>query len=126
MMILGGPSAVSDKIFSVKLFAHFIDVGQGGQWRGNQTLGWKNEIVISHQNERNHQLKTQNHEYAHYLLHQKGAQFEKESREIKKAQAESIAYVFGKYFGLNTDGCSFGYLDAVNFKREVEARTRWA
>lgn len=115
-----GSSAEAERLYQVLKSLIPIPVREGdtGTAHGYYDL-IKNEIVISHRNERNHQLKTLIHEYAHYLLHRKGAQFEKESREIKEAQAESIAYVVGKYFGLNTDGYSFGYV-AAWAKHETE------
>ncbi|HZG72017.1 MAG TPA: ImmA/IrrE family metallo-endopeptidase [Chondromyces sp.] len=56
------------------------------------------------------QLKTLVHEYAHYLLHRTGAEFERESRKIKEAQAEAVAYVVMRRFGYETGGYSFGYI----------------
>lgn len=79
----------------------------------------KNEIVVSDRNDTNHRLKTLIHEYAHYLLHRKGAEFEREMREIKEAQAESIAYVVSQHFGFDTSDYSFAYI-AVWSRQEVQ------
>ncbi|MDN4075452.1 ArdC-like ssDNA-binding domain-containing protein [Fictibacillus terranigra] len=56
------------------------------------------------------QLKTLIHEYAHHLLHAKGAPFEKENRAIREAQAEAVAYVVLHHFGYETGEYSFGYI----------------
>lgn len=50
------------------------------------------------------------HEYAHSILHRIGGQHESERRGIKEAQAESVAYVVAKYFGLDIGEWSFGYV----------------
>lgn len=56
------------------------------------------------------QLKTLIHEYAHHLLHAKGAKFEQESSRIREAQAEAVAYVVMNHFGYETGDYSFGYI----------------
>jgi hypothetical protein len=50
-------------------------------------------IAIHENRSTTQQLKTLIHEYAHYLLHAKGAKFEKEENRIREAQAEAVAYV---------------------------------
>ncbi|MDR0140157.1 ArdC-like ssDNA-binding domain-containing protein [Metabacillus idriensis] len=56
------------------------------------------------------QLKTLIHEYAHHLLHRKGAKFEQEGSRIREAQAEAVAYVVMNHFGYETGDYSFGYI----------------
>jgi hypothetical protein len=56
------------------------------------------------------QLKTLIHEYSHYLLHAKGAEFEQEGSHIREAQAEAVAYVVMNHFGYDTGSYSFGYI----------------
>jgi antirestriction protein ArdC len=50
------------------------------------------------------------HEYAHALLHHKGSEHVNKARGIREAQAESVAYVVGKYFGLDLSNFSLGYI----------------
>jgi hypothetical protein len=71
----------------------------------------KENVIAIHQ-DRNvkQQLKTLIHEYAHYLLHAKGAPFEQESSRIREAQAEAVAYVVMNHFGYDTGKYSFGYI----------------
>ncbi|WP_046517705.1 ArdC-like ssDNA-binding domain-containing protein, partial [Bacillus sp. SA1-12] len=70
----------------------------------------ENYIAIHQNRSTTQQLKTLIHEYAHYLLHAKGAKFEKENRRIKEAQAEAVAYVVMNHFGYDTSQYSFGYI----------------
>ena len=69
-----------------------------------------NYIAIHEGRSRTQQLKTLVHEYSHYLLHAKGAKFEREDSSIKEAQAEAVAYVVMHYFGYETGEYSFGYI----------------
>jgi antirestriction protein ArdC len=68
----------------------------------------ENYIAIHEGRSINQQLKTLIHEYSHYLLHAKGAKFEKEGSRIKEAQA--VAYVVMNHFGYDTGTYSFGYI----------------
>lgn len=72
----------------------------------------KNYIAIKEGISIAQKAKTLIHEHAHYLLHREGAEFEEESRRIKEAQAESIAYVVSNYMGLDTSDHSFEYIAA--------------
>ncbi|MEH6908243.1 ArdC-like ssDNA-binding domain-containing protein [Neobacillus drentensis] len=69
-----------------------------------------NYIAIHEERDTTQQLKTLIHEYAHYLLHAKGAKFEKEGKRMKEAQAEAVAYVVMNRFGYDTGQYSFGYI----------------
>ncbi|MGM0879058.1 MAG: ArdC-like ssDNA-binding domain-containing protein [Bacillota bacterium] len=70
----------------------------------------ENYIAIHKDRSTTQQLKTLIHEYSHYILHAKGAKFEKEGSRIKEAQAEAVAYVVMNHFGYDTGTYSFGYI----------------
>jgi len=50
------------------------------------------------------------HEYAHGLLHNKSNDMHQYPRGHKEAQAESTAYIVSKYYGLDTNLTSTGYI----------------
>ncbi|MGE6489807.1 ArdC family protein [Paenisporosarcina sp. NPDC076898] len=50
------------------------------------------------------------HEYAHGLLHNKDNEMNQYARGHKEAQAESAAYIVSKYYGLDTNLTSTGYI----------------
>lgn len=60
------------------------------------------------------------HETAHSLLHNPETTDEKKSRESEEIEAESVAYAVCKYFGIDTDENSFGYLAAWSKDKEVK------
>jgi hypothetical protein len=67
-------------------------------------------IALHEERSKTQQLKTLIHEYAHHLLHSKGAKFEEEESRIREAQAEAVAYVVMNHFGYETGEYSFGYI----------------
>lgn len=84
-----------------------------------------NYIAIHHERDTTQQLKTLIHEYAHSLLHSKGAKFEKEGKRMKEAQAEAVAYVVLNRFGYDTGQYSFGYIAGwsqdINIMKQIGA-----
>ncbi|MGM0806867.1 MAG: ImmA/IrrE family metallo-endopeptidase [Bacillota bacterium] len=84
----------------------------------------ENYIAIHEERSTTQQLKTLIHEYAHYLLHAKGAKFEQESSRIREAQAEAVAYVVMNHFGYETGGYSFAYIAGwtqdIKFMKQIE------
>ena len=60
------------------------------------------------------------HETAHSLLHNPETTDEKKSRKCEEIEAESVAYAVCKYFGIDTDENSFGYLAAWSKDKEVK------
>lgn len=59
------------------------------------------------------------HETAHSMLHNPETAEEKKSRNSEEIEAESVAYAVCKYFGIDTDENSFGYLAAWSKDKEV-------
>lgn len=55
-------------------------------------------------------LKTEIHEVVHSILHQKNSELI--SREQKEFEAESVAYIVCKNYGVDTSDYSFGYLSS--------------
>lgn len=65
-------------------------------------------------------LKTVIHESAHYLLHSKDAMKDtSKSANQKETEAESVAYVVCKHYGIDTDDYSFGYVASWSADKEV-------
>ena len=60
------------------------------------------------------------HETAHSLIHNPENGDEKKSRRCEEIEAESVAYAVCKYFGIDTDENSFGYLAAWSKDKEVK------
>lgn len=78
-----------------------------------------NYIAIHENRDAAQQLKTLIHEYAHYLLHAKGAKFKQETSRIKEAQAEAAAYVVMNHFGYDTGQYSFAYIAGWSQDRDI-------
>ncbi|NUH84746.1 hypothetical protein HUN92_13555 [Bacillus firmus] len=82
----------------------------------NGVGGWFNrstgEIVISSTENNNdtEKFRVLIHEYAHSLLHHKESDMKDLPRGHKEAQAESVAYVVSKYYGLDSEDVSTGYI----------------
>lgn len=83
------------------------DQGVGGYFRPST-----NEIVISSTENSNdtEKFRVLIHEYAHALLHNKESEMKDLPRGHKEAQAESVAYVVSKYYGLDSEDVSIGYI----------------
>lgn len=81
--------------------------GVGG-WFSRST----GEIVISSTENDNdtEKFRVLIHEYAHSLLHHKESDMKDLPRGHKEAQAESVAYVVSKYYGLDSEDVSTGYI----------------
>ena len=56
------------------------------------------------------QFRVAIHEYAHGLLHNKANEMHQYPQGHKEAQAESAAYIVSKYYGLDTNLTSTGYI----------------
>lgn len=71
-----------------------------------------NDIVISNTENKNDSMKFRVliHEYSHAKLHNLESELKDLPRGHKEAQAESVAYIVSKYYGLNTDDISLGYI----------------
>jgi hypothetical protein len=69
-----------------------------------------NYIALHEKRSTTQQLKTLIHEYAHFLLHAKGAKFEQVTNRMREAQAEAVAYVVMNHFGYETGEYSFAYI----------------
>lgn len=67
------------------------------------------EIVISDELTGTAYLRTLVHETAHSLLH-KPEDVIGMPREVKEVQAESVAYMVCRHYGVDTDATSFGYI----------------
>ena len=61
-------------------------------------------------------LKTEIHEVAHSLLHQKASEFI--SKEQKEFEAESVAYIVCQNYGVDTSDYTFAYLSSWTNKGE--------
>lgn len=61
-------------------------------------------------------LKTEIHEVAHSLLHQKSSEFI--SKEQKEFEAESVAYIVCQNYGVDTSDYTFAYLSSWTNKGE--------
>lgn len=64
-------------------------------------------------------IKTLVHEIAHASLHNRQNNGEQLSHEQKEIEAESIAYILCRHFGLDTGEYSFGYLAGYSSSREL-------
>ncbi|MCM3113602.1 ArdC-like ssDNA-binding domain-containing protein [Lederbergia lenta] len=56
------------------------------------------------------QYKTLIHEYAHSVFHNETGKYKDYDRESKEVQAESVAYLTTKSFGMDTSDYSFAYI----------------
>lgn len=71
-----------------------------------------NEIVISNTENENdtEKFRVLVHEFAHGKLHNMESPYKDLPRGHKEAQAESVAYVVGNYYGMEQDDISLGYI----------------
>lgn len=76
----------------------------------------KGEITVSSQSSVNMQVSTLIHEIAHALLHQKSSL----SKQQKEIQAESVAYVVCKHFGLESRSMNYLALYDADYKKIME------
>ncbi len=60
------------------------------------------------------------HETAHSILHNPETSDEKKTQRKEEVEAESVAYAVCKYFGIDTDENSFGYLAAWSKDKDVK------
>lgn len=74
------------------------------------------EIAIASQSSVNMQVSTLIHEIAHELLHQKSSL----SKQQKEIQAESVAYVISRHFGLDTRSMNYLALYDADYKKIME------
>lgn len=74
------------------------------------------EIAVSSQSSVNMQVSTLIHEIAHELLHQKSTL----SKQQKEIQAESVAHVVSRHFGLDTHSMNYLALYDADYKKIME------
>ena len=60
------------------------------------------------------------HEIAHSILHNPETSDEKKTHSKEEVEAESVAYAVCKYFGIDTDENSFGYLASWSKDKDVK------
>ena len=102
------------------VLVHFEDIP-------GKALGYfstaENRIVIRPGMGEEQTIKTLLHEVAHSILHCDGGEEKDADRETREVQAESVAYTVCKYFGINTDGYSFGYIAGWSGDKDVKQLT---
>lgn len=67
-------------------------------------------ILLHNGNTKTQNIKTLIHELAHAELHNLKRKRSNDSKAIKETQAELVAYIVSKYFGIDTDDYSFKYI----------------
>lgn len=72
----------------------------------------ENSITLNDQYDVTNKLTTLIHEYAHSLFHSLEGKYKDSRKDVKETQAESLAYLTCKYFGLDSSRFSFPYLAA--------------
>lgn len=72
----------------------------------------EHKIVINSNSHRDitNQLKTLIHEYAHSIFHNETGKYVNYDKDSKEVQAESVAYLTTKSFGMDTSDYSFAYI----------------
>ncbi|MCM3603148.1 thrombospondin type 3 repeat-containing protein [Robertmurraya korlensis] len=72
----------------------------------------EHKIVVNANSHRDitNQLKTLIHEYAHSIFHNETGKYKDYDRDSKEVQAESVAYLTTKSFGMDTSDYSFAYI----------------
>lgn len=72
----------------------------------------EHKIVINANDHRDitNQYKTLIHEYAHSIFHNETGKYKGYDKESKEVQAESVAYLVTKSFGMDTSDYSFAYI----------------
>lgn len=72
----------------------------------------EHKIVVNAQSHRDitNQFKTLIHEYAHSIFHNMTGKYKDLDKESKEVQAESVAYLTSKSFGMDTSEYSFRYI----------------
>jgi hypothetical protein len=72
----------------------------------------EHKIVVNANSHRDitNQLKTLIHEYAHAIFHNETGKYTDYDRDSKEVQAESVAYLTTKSFGMDTSDYSFAYI----------------
>ncbi|KYD11421.1 hypothetical protein B4102_2149 [Heyndrickxia sporothermodurans] len=72
----------------------------------------EHKIVVNANSHRDitNQYKTLIHEYAHSVFHNETGKYKDYDRESKEVQAESVAYLTTKSFGMDTSDYSFAYI----------------
>lgn len=73
---------------------------------------FEHKIVVNANSHRDitNQYKTLIHEYAHSVFHNETGKYKDYDRESKEVQAESVAYLTTKSFGMDTSDYSFAYI----------------
>lgn len=72
----------------------------------------EHKIVVNANSHRDitNQYKTLIHEYAHSVFHNETGKYKDYDRDSKEVQAESVAYLTTKSFGMDTSDYSFAYI----------------
>ena len=78
------------------------------------------EIVVDSTLSEKQSLKTLIHEMGHAMLHSTDIPDAPGDVSTREVQAESVAYVVCKYFGLDTSDYSFGYIAGWSSGRETK------
>ena len=78
------------------------------------------EIVVDSTLSEKQSLKTLIHEMGHAMLHSTDIPDAPRDVSTREVQAESVAYVVCKYFGLDTSDYSFGYIAGWSSGRETK------
>lgn len=78
-----------------------------------------NTILLNIGNTRTQNIKTTIHELAHAKLHNNQAKRKHDSKAIKETQAEMVAYITCKYFGIDTSEYSIEYV--ANWSEKLTA-----
>gem|GEM_PF-4145018 len=80
----------------------------------------EHKIVINAQENRDitNQFETLIHEYAHSVFHSETGRYVDYDKESKEVQAESMAYLTTKSFGMDTSDYSFDYIKAWSYDKE--------
>ncbi len=93
----------------------------GGEVKGYYHME-DNRIAIKEGMSQAQTVKTVIHEAAHAILHSKDViknTDDKKTKNQKETEAESVAYIVCKHFGIDTSDYSFGYLASWSGDKEV-------
>ena len=85
------------------------------------------EIVVQTGMSEAQTMKTAVHEVTHSMLHSREAIRQKErptDRRSMEVEAESVAYIVAKYYGLNTADYTFGYVSSWSSGRDLKELKR--